>query len=103
MTYQKCPVCHGTGVLSKLPRVVGDVDGWVDDGSKPSMCRMCGGMGVIKLRRDLLFMPDGEREELAKELIKAIKKWAERSRVEYTKRELMTISEVVTGSLFEEE
>ena len=40
---------------------------------------------------------------LANELQSAINKWARRTGIRYTKDELMIISGVVTGSLFEEE
>jgi len=51
----------------------------------------------------LSFMLEGEKEMLANELITAIKKWAIRGHVKYTIAEMVTISEVVTGSLFEGE
>ena len=51
----------------------------------------------------LSFMLEGEKEMLANELQSAINKWAYRTGIRYTKDELMIISGVVTGSLFEEE
>ena len=47
MTYQKCPVCDGTGLVSRPPGIAGDTEGWLDNGSGPYTCRTCGGTGII--------------------------------------------------------
>ncbi len=43
----KCPVCIGTGLVSRPPGVAGDVDSWTDNQTAPYPCRACGGAGII--------------------------------------------------------
>ena len=45
--WQKCPVCNGTGLVSRPPWVAGDVTGWSSTGTGPYPCRVCGGRGVL--------------------------------------------------------
>jgi hypothetical protein len=46
-TPHRCPVCDGTGLVSRPPGVAGDAAGWTDTGSGPYPCRACGGAGVL--------------------------------------------------------
>jgi DnaJ-class molecular chaperone len=43
----KCPVCYGTGLVSRPPWVPGDVNEWQASGIGPYTCRTCFGRGVI--------------------------------------------------------
>jgi hypothetical protein len=43
----KCPVCDGTGLVSKPPYIAGDVNVWSDSSTGPWPCKTCGGAGVI--------------------------------------------------------
>ena len=45
--YQKCPVCEGTGLVSRPPWVAGDQDCWVSSSTGPYTCRACNGQGII--------------------------------------------------------
>jgi len=46
--YQKCPVCDGTGLVSRPPNVAGDVLVWTDNKTGPYPCKTCLGTGIIK-------------------------------------------------------
>ena len=43
----KCPVCDGTGLVSRPPYVAGDVDSWTDSQTEPYQCKACGDSGII--------------------------------------------------------
>ena len=43
----KCPVCDGTGLVSKPPHVAGDQREWADSSAGPYPCRACLGTGVL--------------------------------------------------------
>lgn len=43
----KCPVCAGTGLVSRPPGVAGDQEEWTDSGAGPYGCRACGGTGLL--------------------------------------------------------
>ena len=45
--YQKCPVCDGTGLVSRPPGVAGDQETWFSSSSGPYPCRVCNGNGVL--------------------------------------------------------
>jgi len=47
MEWQKCPVCDGTGLVSKPPWVTGDQQTWTDDLVGPFQCPLCQGLKVI--------------------------------------------------------
>lgn len=46
-TPHKCPVCDGTGLVSRPPHIAGDVDQWTDSGGGPYSCKPCGGAGIL--------------------------------------------------------
>jgi len=46
--WQKCPVCEGTGLVSKPPGVAGDIQFWLSTSSSPYTCKRCDGTGTIK-------------------------------------------------------
>jgi len=46
--YQKCPVCDGTGLVSKPPWIAGDINEWVSSSTGPWPCKVCGGNGIIE-------------------------------------------------------
>ena len=45
--YQKCPVCDGTGLVSRPPWIAGDVTEWVDSSCGPYPCKTCNGVGIL--------------------------------------------------------
>jgi len=47
-TPYKCPVCNGTGKVSRPPHIPGDIDHW-DDSTTGSCypCSACGGRGIV--------------------------------------------------------
>jgi len=45
--WQKCPVCDGTGLVSKPFGVAGDQQQWSTTNAAPSMCHRCNGTGTI--------------------------------------------------------
>ena len=45
--WQKCPVCDGTGLVSRPPYVAGDVSTWVASSAGPWTCRACNGVGMV--------------------------------------------------------
>jgi len=45
--WQKCPVCDGTGLVSRPPHIAGDQLTWSDSGAGPYQCRRCGGTGTV--------------------------------------------------------
>ncbi len=47
MRWQKCPVCDGTGLVSKPPWIAGDQTVWVSSSSGPYPCKVCSGVGMI--------------------------------------------------------
>lgn len=50
----KCPVCDGTGLVSRPPGIAGDQVSWTSNGTSPYECRACAGAGV--LHTDLAFL-----------------------------------------------
>lgn len=47
MTPHKCPVCDGTGLVSRPPGIAGDLDSWTDTRTGPFPCQPCNGTGVL--------------------------------------------------------
>lgn len=47
LKYQKCPVCDGTGLVSRPPYVAGDVIEWEVTSTAPWPCKRCQGTGTI--------------------------------------------------------
>lgn len=45
---QKCPVCDGTGLVSRPPGVAGDQTTWVSTTTGPYRCRVCEGQGIVR-------------------------------------------------------
>ncbi len=43
----KCPVCNGTGLVSRPPGGAGDQPDWCDTGTAPYNCGPCEGTGVL--------------------------------------------------------
>lgn len=43
----KCPVCDGTGLVSRPPDVAGDQQSWGGTSAGPWSCRACGGAGIV--------------------------------------------------------
>ena len=52
--YQKCPICDGTGLVSKPPWIAGDQDSWTCSGTGPYPCTACNGTGLLWLNIQLL-------------------------------------------------
>ena len=47
MIPHRCPVCNGTGLVSRPPYVAGDQETWVASEAGPYPCRACGGTGLV--------------------------------------------------------
>jgi len=47
---QACPVCNGTGKVSRPPWIAGDVYMWTGAGAGPYVCHSCGGTGYIVIQ-----------------------------------------------------
>lgn len=43
----RCPICNGTGLVSRPPGIAGDVEEWTSTGTGPYTCNACGGTGII--------------------------------------------------------
>ena len=61
MYYQKCPVCDGTGLVSKPPGIAGDQDTWVSSSAGPYPCCVCGGRGIILIISQPVVEADAEK------------------------------------------
>jgi hypothetical protein len=46
-TPYRCPVCVGTGLVSRPPGVAGDQDEWTSSNAGPYPCRPCLGSGIL--------------------------------------------------------
>ena len=55
---QKCPVCDGTGLLSRPPYVAGDVEIFTSGSSGPWKCEKCDGNGMLILLSHVRAMED---------------------------------------------
>lgn len=47
MNWQKCPVCDGSGLVSRPPWVAGDRLTWADTSTGPYTCPTCHGVRVL--------------------------------------------------------
>ena len=45
--WQVCPVCEGTGLVSRPPGVPADQATWVSGGAGPYGCRTCNGETIL--------------------------------------------------------
>jgi len=52
--YQKCPVCDGTGLVSRPPGIAGDQLSWSGSSCGPFSCQACNGTGLFWFNMDLL-------------------------------------------------
>ena len=48
----KCPVCEGTGLVSRPPNVAGDQETWTSDSTGPYKCKACNGSGIVWSQND---------------------------------------------------
>ena len=48
----KCPVCDGTGLVSRPPNVAGDQETWTSDSTGPFECKACKGSGIVWSQND---------------------------------------------------
>lgn len=47
MIPHKCPVCDGTGLVSRPPYVPGDQPEWSSNETGPYTCKVCKGGGLV--------------------------------------------------------
>ncbi len=47
MTPYRCPVCLGTGLVSRPPGIAGDLPTWESTDTGPYSCRACRGTGIV--------------------------------------------------------
>jgi hypothetical protein len=45
--WQKCPVCDGTGLVSRPPWIAGDLQEFSTSSAGPWPCKRCAGVGTI--------------------------------------------------------
>lgn len=43
----KCPICDGTGLVSRPPCIPGDIESWSTASSGPYPCKACSGTGIV--------------------------------------------------------
>lgn len=48
----KCPVCDGTGIVSRPPHVAGDIPIWSSGGTGVYECKSCEGEGIVWSKDD---------------------------------------------------
>jgi hypothetical protein len=53
----RCPVCDGTGLVSRPPGVAGDQESWSSNAVGPYQCQSCGGAGVLHSEQAFLTLP----------------------------------------------
>lgn len=46
-SYQCCPVCKGTGLVSRPPHIAGDQTTWTSSSTGPWPCKTCKGEGAL--------------------------------------------------------
>lgn len=59
-TPHKCPVCDGTGKVSRPPNIPGDVQEWSGAGSGPYPCKACESSCIVW---DIQLIPMSNRED----------------------------------------
>ena len=57
MNPHKCPVCDGSGSVSRPPWVAGDQQTWVTSGEMSFPCNACYGTGVLSSDPTVRFLP----------------------------------------------
>ena len=60
MLYQKCPVCDGTGLVSRPPGIAGDQEYWISSSTGTYTCKCCNGSGLILQSPNNAMHSDGE-------------------------------------------
>lgn len=50
--YQKCPICNGTSLVSIPPNTAGDVETFSSASCGPWPCRVCDGLGILKIEEE---------------------------------------------------
>lgn len=50
MEVVKCPVCDGTGLVSRPPHIAGDQSEWISSNTGPYPCKRCLGIGTINIQ-----------------------------------------------------
>ena len=48
MAKQACPVCRGSGLVTRPPHIAGDQDTWTDSRTAPYTCPVCRGTGLVE-------------------------------------------------------
>ena len=51
---EKCPVCAGTGLVSRPPWIAGDQPTWASSSIGPWPCKVCDGTGLIPVKAEPL-------------------------------------------------
>lgn len=46
-TPYQCPVCNGTGLVSRPPGMAGDVEDWSSTDCVPYTCKACSGTCIV--------------------------------------------------------
>lgn len=57
---QSCPVCAGSGLVSRPPWVAGDQPVFLDTSSGPWTCSVCHGGGIVYVRAGVHSVPTPE-------------------------------------------
>jgi RecJ-like exonuclease len=61
---QKCPVCDGTGLVSRPPYIAGDQESWHSGTAGPYPCKTCCGTGVVAIVTPIYKLPENPMEEV---------------------------------------
>jgi len=82
--WQKCPVCNGTGLVSRSPWVIGDIPGWSNAEAGLYPCQACGGRGMILAPGECRPVDTEQAEAKLQELYNHIKKHSKNLPTEYS-------------------